>query len=42
MVGDLSNRDDVSYAEGQGSDAGTRTGGEMSKQMLKTPAAPAA
>merc|ERR1719454_1454245 len=34
MVGDLSKLDDVSYVEGQISDAGTKTDGELAKQML--------
>merc|ERR1711869_116875 len=34
MVGDLSKLDDVSYVEGQISDSGAKTDGELAKQML--------
>merc|ERR1719440_374125 len=35
MVGDITKLDDVAYIEGQMSDNGTKTSGEMTEQMLK-------
>jgi len=35
MVGDLAKLDDVKYIEGQMTDAGTKSDGEMTDQMLK-------